>query len=165
MSGHKFPIEASHIKMFAHAIGDGNPMYHDADYAARSKQRTIIAPPTFLKANHHFDPESNLRPKLDQAWRGSGKYATTQVQQGAKDRLAPKPELLHAEQHFEYHRHLRVGDVLTPTTREGKTWEKQGKRSGKLIFSETITEHRDQNGQLVVTETSVGVVTEHVIEQ
>ena len=165
MSEHEFPIEASHIKMFAYAIGDDNPIYHDKDYAGQTAQRAIIAPPTFLKANHHFDRDSNLRPKLDEAWRGSGKYATTQTRQDGEDRLAAKPEILHAEQHFEYHRHLRVGDVLTPTTREGKTWEKQGKRSGKLIFSETITEHRDQNGRLVVTETSVGVVTEHVIEQ
>ena len=165
MSGHKFPIEASHIKMFAHAIGDGNPMYLDADYAARSKQGAIIAPPTVLKANHHFDPESNRRPKLDKAWRGSGKYATNQLQKDGEDRSTPEPETLHAEQHFEYHRHVRVGDVLTPKSRAGKSWEKQGKRSGKLIFSERITEHRDQDGQLVVTETSVGVKTERVIEQ
>ena len=151
--------------MFAHAIGDGNPMYHDADYAARSKQGAIIAPPTFLKANHHFDPESKLRPKIDEAWRGSGKYATNQLQKDGEDRSTPEPETLHAEQHFEYHRHVRVGDVLTPKSRAGKSWEKQGKRSGKLIFSERITEHRDQDGQLVVTETSVGVKTERVIEQ
>ena len=165
MSEHDFPIEASHVKMFAHAIGDGNPIYHDANYSGQTDQGSIIAPPTFLKANHHFDPESNLRPKLDEAWRGSGKYATNQLQKDGEDRSTPEPETLHAEQHFEYHRHVRVGDVLTPKSRAGKSWEKQGKRSGKLIFSERITEHRDQDGQLVVTETSVGVKTERVIEQ
>ncbi|MFT5579873.1 MAG: hypothetical protein ACI9WS_002633, partial [Paraglaciecola psychrophila] len=72
---------------------------------------------------------------------------------------------LHAEQHFEYHRHPQAGDVLTATLLPGKTWEKEGKRSGKLIFSESITEYRDQNGELVVTARGVGVATERAVDQ
>jgi hypothetical protein len=53
-----------------------------------------------------------------------------------------------------------VGDVLTATSKPGKTWEKEGRRGGKLTFSESVTEYRDQNGELVVTATSVGVRTE-----
>ena len=71
---------------------------------------------------------------------------------------------LHAEQHFTYHRHVRPGDVLTGTVKPGKTWEKEGKRSGKLVFSESITEYRDQNGELVITARGVGVRTERVVE-
>ena len=72
---------------------------------------------------------------------------------------------LHAEQHYEYHRHPKPGDVLTATVRPGETWERQGRRSGKLTFTETITEYRDQNGELVVTARGVGVVTERPVEQ
>ena len=72
---------------------------------------------------------------------------------------------LHAEQHYEYHRHPKPGDVLTATVKPGNKWEKQGKRSGKLLFSETITEYRDQNGELVVTARSVGVHTERPVDQ
>ena len=72
---------------------------------------------------------------------------------------------LHAEQHFTYHRHLTPGDVLTAETKPGESWEKESKRAGVLKFSESITEYRDQNGELVVTARSVGVVTEKVIEQ
>ena len=57
----------------------------------------------------------------------------------------------------------RIGSSADP--REGETWEKSGKRGGKLIFSETITEYRDQNGELVVTARGVGVRTEKIIEQ
>ena len=71
---------------------------------------------------------------------------------------------LHAEQHFTYHRHIRPGDVLTGTVKPGKTWEKEGKRSGKLVFSESITEYRDQHGELVITARGVGVRTERVVE-
>jgi acyl-CoA thioesterase FadM len=71
---------------------------------------------------------------------------------------------LHAEQHFEYHRHLRPGDVLRSETRPGKTWEKEGRRAGKLVFSEMITEYRDQDDELVITARSVGVRTERAPE-
>ncbi|MDG2070942.1 MAG: MaoC family dehydratase N-terminal domain-containing protein, partial [Pseudomonadales bacterium] len=67
---------------------------------------------------------------------------------------------LHAEQHYVYHRQLKVGDVLSSTEKPGTSWEKQGRRGGKLLFSESITEYRDQQGELVVTATSVGVRTE-----
>ena len=29
----RFPVEASHIMMFARSVGDKNPLYYDADYA------------------------------------------------------------------------------------------------------------------------------------
>jgi len=28
-----FPVEAGHIMLFARAVGDENPIYHDAEYA------------------------------------------------------------------------------------------------------------------------------------
>ena len=62
-------------------------------------------------------------------------------------------------------RHLKPGDVLTATNLPGKTWEKEGRRSGKLIFSESITEYRDQTGELVVIARGVGVRTERPVDQ
>ena len=81
---------------------------------------------------------------------------------GGGDKTA---NILHAEQHHEYHRHIGPGDVLTATTKPGKQWEKEGKKGGKLIFSESVTEYRDQNGELVITATGVGVVTERPAQQ
>ena len=62
-------------------------------------------------------------------------------------------------------RHIGPGDVLTATVKQGEGWEKEGKRSGKLIFSETITEYHDQNGELVITARGVGVRTERPVDQ
>lgn len=67
---------------------------------------------------------------------------------------------LHAEQHYEYHQPLKAGDVLTATTKPGASYEKEGRRGGKLLFSESVTEYRNQKGELVVTAKSVGVRTE-----
>ena len=57
------------------------------------------------------------------------------------------------------------GDVLTVTTRPGNRWEKEGRRGGKLLFSESISEYRNQDGVLCVTATMVGVQTEKAVEQ
>ncbi len=164
MAIEKFAVEASHIMMFARSVGDDNPIYSDADYAAGTEAGSIIAPPTFAQASAQFDPDYFLRPKAGKAWFGSGKEGTgikKEKKEGESSGSAAGG--LHAEQHFEYHRQLKPGDVLTGTTFPGKSWEKESKRAGKLKFSETVTEYRDQNGELVVTARGVGVVTEKVI--
>jgi hypothetical protein len=161
MAVEKFPVEAGHIMLFARAIGDANKIYYDENYAKNTEPGAIIAPPTFVQASAQFDPDYRLRPRIGQPWFGSGKEATGVPQSSSGGGGTG----LHAEQHYEYHRHPRAGDVLTATVKPGKTWEKQGRRSGKLIFSETITEYRDQNGELVVTARGVGVRTERPVEQ
>ena len=179
MAVDKFSIEASHIMMFARSIGDENQIYYDEDYASDAEPGAIIAPPTFVQASAQFDPTYGLRPRMDGiGWMGSGANATSAIR-----REEPKSETdesddgdskkrqqgggggLHAEQRYVYHRHPRVGDVLTASSRPGETWERVGRRSGKLVFRESITEYRDQGGELVVTATSVGVSTERPVDQ
>lgn len=155
----KFPVEGTHIMMFARSVGDPNPIYYDEEYAKKTEVGHIIAPPTFPRAVAQFDPDYHLRPKPGEKWFGSGKNPT------GLTGPAKSSGGLHAEQHFEYHRHPKPGDILTVTTKPGKTWEKQSARAGKLTFTETIQEYRDQNGELVVTSRGVGVKTERPVEQ
>ena len=164
MAVKEFPIEASHILMFARSVGDDNRVYSDADYAKGTEAGAIIAPPTFAQSSAQFDPDYFLRPKVGQPWFGSGKNPTGAAPRGGGGGGGGGGGL-HAEQHFEYHRHLKPGDVLTATTHPGKTWEKEGKRSGKLVFSESVTEYRDQHGELVITARGVGVRTERPVDQ
>ena len=156
MAVERFPIEWGHILMFARSVGDPNPIYEDPD--------TAIAPPTFVQASAQFDPDYFLRPKPGQPWFGSGKEPTGVKRDGGGGGGGGGGTGLHAEQHYEYHRPLRAGDVLTAETKPGKTWEKEGKRAGKLLFSETVTEYRNQDGDLVVTARGVGVRTERPVE-
>ena len=164
MTVERFPIEAGHVMMFARSIGDPNPIYADAAYAASSEVGGIIAPPTFVQAGAQFDPDYPLRPKVGRPWFGSGREPTGAAGgtggTGGGSAGGGIGRGLHAEQHFEYHRPVTVGDVLSVTTRPGATWEKEGRRAGKLTFAETITEYRNQDGDLVVTARSVGVRTE-----
>ena len=164
MAVDKFAVEASHIMMFARSIADDNQIYHDADYAATTEPGSVIAPPTFAQSSAQFDPDYFLRPKVGQPWFGSGKEPSGISRGQGSGGGGGGGGGLHAEQHFEYHRHLKPGDVLTATVKPGKTWEKESKRAGKLTFSETVTEYRDQNGELVITATGVGVRTERPVD-
>jgi len=143
VAARRFPVEAGHVLMFARSLGAADP--EDGLPAPGDP-----APPTFANASAQFDPGYPLRPHPGAPWHGSGADAGL-VKEGAGG--------LHAEQHFTYHRPLRVGDVLTVATRPGDTWEKQG-RSGRLRFAEQITEYRDETGELVVTARSVSVQRE-----
>lgn len=158
MAQRPFRVEAGHIMMFARAIGDPNPIYYDDDYAKSTEVGAVIAPPTFERASSHYDDDYSLRPKIGQPWFGSGKEPT-----GVPPKpLAPgekRTNGLHAEQHYEYLKPVRAGDVLTSTTRPGEKWEKTG-RSGTLKFSENITEYFNEAGEMVMRVRGVGVITE-----
>ncbi|MBC8241904.1 MAG: MaoC family dehydratase N-terminal domain-containing protein [Alphaproteobacteria bacterium] len=147
----KFPVEATHIMMFRRSIGD----YSVADTGVED----AAAPPTFPQSVAQFDPDYFLRIKPGEDWFGSGKDPS-----GVQGQAASSGGL-HAEQHFEFERPIRPGDVLYATLKGGKTWEKESKRAGKLLFSERITEYRDENGELVCTARGVGVKTERPVDQ
>ena len=164
MAVDKFPVEAGHIMMFARSVGDDNQIYYDEDYAKSTECEAIVAPPTFVQASAQFDPDYFLRPKVGAPWFGSGGKPTGVVRESSGGGGGGGGGL-HAEQRYVYHRHPRVGDVLTATTRPGNQWERESRRAGKLKFSETVTEYRDQNGELVVTATGVGVQTERPVDQ
>ena len=72
MAADKFPVEASHIMMFARSVGDDNQIYYDEDYAKGTEPGSIIAPPTFAQSSAQFDPDYFLRPKIGEPWFGSG---------------------------------------------------------------------------------------------
>lgn len=168
MAVERFPIEAGHILMFARSIGDFNPVYTDPDSDEAAAVGGIIAPPTFVQASAQFDPDYFLRPKPGEPWFGSGRNATGTPPKPVDDSAGEKKSGggggLHAEQHYTYHQPLRAGDVLTASTHPGERWEKESKRAGKLVFSESITEYRNQAGELVVTARGVGVQTEKPVE-
>ena len=161
----KFLIEASHIMMFARSIGDDNPIYYDKNFKSESGCEGVIAPPTFTQSSAQFDPDYFLRPKIGgEGWFGSGKEPSGAKSSGSGGGSGNAAAGLHAEQHFEYHLPLKAGDTLSATTKPGKTWEKESKRAGKLRFSESVTEYRNQNGELVITATGVGVQTERPVD-
>ncbi len=135
-----FPVEHGHLALYDRAIGDLDAGYPDT---AGVVAEPAVAP-TFLAAEALFDPESGSRPRPP-GWQppagGTG---------GA----------MAAEAHFEYHRPVRVGEVLRVCKRPGDTWQKTGRKGGTLTFRETVTEFRDDAGDLVATMRRVAVRAE-----
>lgn len=150
MAARRFPVEAGHVLTFARAVGSAGVLPTSPSRSDELPDEGDAAPPTFAIAAAQFDPDYPLRPRPGAPWRGSGSDPGL-VTEGAGG--------LHAEQHFTYHRPIRVGDTLQCRTQPGREWEKQG-RSGRLQFREQITEYRDEAGQLVVTARSVRVQRE-----
>jgi hypothetical protein len=149
MTVERFPVEAGHVLMFRRAVG------HEAAESGADTVSNQVAPATFVQSSAQFDPNYVLRPVAGRAWFGSGADAGFMPEGGSG---------LHAEQHYVYHRPVRVGDVLSATVSDGRRWQKSG-RSGVLHFSESITEYVDETGAPVVTATSVGVRQEpHALE-
>jgi len=161
---YEFPVDRTAILNFAAAIGETNPIYWDAASAAGTPLGEVIAPPTFGVAAAHWNPNFGLRgirripprvepPESEAKPRSGG---------GGGGGLA---RVLHGEQRFEYHKPMQPGMKLRVTTRPGKSWEKEGKKGGKLKFTETVSEYRDESGELVLVATSVGVLTEKAVER
>ena len=167
--GYRFPVDLTAVMLFASALGETNRIYYDEDYAAKTPVGGVIAPPTFAIASAHWDPDYFLRgvrripapaPKpAAKAPAASG--APAPGGGGAGGNLT---RVLHGEQRFIYHQPMRPGMRLSVAQRRGKSWEKEGKRGGTMHFSETITEYRDAEGELVTTAISVGIVTGKAVE-
>jgi N-terminal half of MaoC dehydratase len=152
---YEFPVDRTQVMLFARSLGDINPVFHDPNHAATKAAGGIIVPPTFVQCSAHWEPDYALdltRPGRKARPEGGGGG-------GGLGRG------LHAEQRYEYHHPIHEGDTLTVTSRPGNRWEKEGRRGGKMLFSESITEYRNQDGVLCVTATSVGVQTEKAVEQ
>jgi hypothetical protein len=149
----RFPVERGHILELARATGEADAAF---ERTAADPSAPFAAPLTFPRSSARFDPDNPLRPRPGTPWLGSGRTAT-----GTPDAAGGGAGLL-AEQRFEYHRPVMAGDVLFVESRSGKTWTKQGRTGGELVFSELISEYRDGAGELVVTAVRVTVETSHM---
>jgi hypothetical protein len=136
------PVEPTQVMLFLRAVG--------AEADLPPGRADLPVPPTFLQSVQHFVPDYELRPKPGRPWPGSAREPS-----GVRAEPS-ESNVLHAEQHYEFHREIRVGDVLRAATRPGATWEKTG-RSGAMRFFEQVTEFTDQDGNLVATARLVGV--------
>ena len=124
-------VERGHIRRFAEAVGDPNPIYVDEAAARATGHPRIPAPPTFAAALRANDP----RGGIDIDWR----------------------KLLHGEQEFDFARPLYAGDKLTVVGRIAEAAVKQTKAGVMdVMVLETIA--TDESGARVFTGRSTVLV-------
>lgn len=129
---HSFEIEKGHIRRFADAIGDPNPLYLDEEFARLQGYPSLIAPPTFPTA---------FRPVPAPAW-----YVALD-----------KRKLLHGQQEYTYQRPLVAGDVITVNARIADVYTKAGS-GGALTFIVQERTGTDASGNQVYTDRMVLIV-------
>lgn len=137
MAEFTFPVEVGSVVAFAEAIGDVTGGRGDVTGLSG------LAPLTYGVVADRFDPEFPRRPRPPAPWPES-----------------LPPTRFHVEQTFEYRRHVQIGEILLVRRGPGRTWERQGRRGGRLRFVEELTEYFDTSGGEVMRVSWVDVETE-----
>ena len=129
----KMAVETGKVKEFARACKSTNPAYDGGPHDQ------ITMHPTFLQASAFWQtPESS-------------------PMRGASLDLR---RILHGGQEFVFHGPPpKSGQVLTGTSRVDKVYSKEGKRGGTMSFVETVTEYRNEAGDVVAETRSTLIET------
>ena len=121
-----FQVGREHVRQFADAIGDQNPLCRDVAAAQAAGHRDLVAPPTFLtNLTFRFALDS---PVADPAL-------------GLDYSL-----VVHGEQAFALHRPVCAGDVLSAVSRVEEIRD-----AGRNELLTTATEVTDASGDHVAT--------------
>jgi len=111
------------IRNFALGIGDPNPLWHDREYAERTRWGSLLAPPTFL-------------------------YATSRVASGYVGGL-PGVHAMFAGSHFRWRQPIREGTRVSTRARLKDLVLRETRFAGRSIQQIYEVEFFDQEGQLL----------------
>lgn len=120
-----FEVEKGHIKRFAQAVGDPNPLWQDEAYARQSRYGSMIGPPTFLQDEGTIKFADNLMEIVN-----------------------PARGFLNGGMEVECYKPMRPGDIITTRAKLGDIYEKQGK-TGKMLFMVVEVSYTNQQAELV----------------
>jgi acyl dehydratase len=119
-----FLVEREEVARFADAIGEGVPLFTDAEAARAAGYPDQLAPPTFVT---RMQIMTSGQAVLDQ------------------DLGLDYSRVVHGEQEYEWHRPVVVGDVLTAVPRIADIF---AKKSNEYLVIEA--EIKDAQGETVV---------------
>lgn len=117
-------VEKGHIRRFAQAIGDPNPLWQDEQYAGKTRYGEIIAPPFFL---------------IDA---GLVKFVDKLVD------MCPHKANINGGTEIEFYSSMKVGDTISTVAKLSEVKERTGK-SGMMIFLTVEVTYSNQKGELV----------------
>ena len=125
------PVELNHVRDFARAVGEDNPVFFDAEVAEQHGFPNVVAPPTFTTTQIFQVPreqrERQLGANLDYG------------------------RVLHGEQEFVYKRLPVAGETLKGRMYISRDFTKEGKRGGSMRFVTYESVFTDEAGDEVLT--------------
>jgi len=119
-------VEKGVIWRLAEAVDDPNPLWQNEDEAKKSKYGGIIAPPA-LNMSQMMVAFLQGNPPLPVI--GTGGFE--------------------AEHESEFYAPIHAGDIITTTSKLVDIYEKQGKKSGRMVFIVYDTILTNQHGEVV----------------
>lgn len=150
---YEMTIERGKVREFAMATKSDNSAYYD--------DPNPVIPPTFLTAASFWAPRRRPQAATRDATAGrraGGARGESQSPAGAEARSMSR--VLHGGQEYIFHGPPpRAGTKLTVSSYVADRYEKEGKRGGTMTFTVTVTEYRDESGNLVAEGRSTGIVT------
>lgn len=136
-------VERGPVEVFASAVKDENPIYHDPEAAKAAGFDAIPAPPTFPFVAEHWGRFAEIQPE--------DKPTGNPMFEIIGGLMANGGMILHGEQEFIYHRPVVVGDVLRGEGTCVDAYEKESKgKTMTFVVSETVWSD-DHTGDPVVT--------------
>ncbi|MFC1662455.1 MaoC family dehydratase N-terminal domain-containing protein, partial [Gemmatimonadota bacterium] len=134
-----YVVTAHDIRRFAQAIGETDPIDHDAAFLAPTSEGSLVAPLLFTQAFTFEDVDPSLLP-------ADGSPVEL-------DARIPASRAVGGGSEYEVFRPVVVGDELTVTTRLKDVYTRDG-RSGPLFFVVVETEFHNQRDEPVARETA-----------
>jgi acyl dehydratase len=129
-------VTAPEIWRYCVGTGDLNPLYHDAEAAARGPHGGIVAPPMFaMNATRRIVPEAALQADGQYAEAFAAPVRATRTLAGGVETRFGVP--------------VRPGDTITARSKIVDLYEKVG-RSGPLVFQITETTVTNQRDEVVL---------------
>jgi acyl dehydratase len=137
-------VTAREIWRYCVGTGDLNPLFHDAEVAARGPYGGIVAPPLYaLNATRRVVPEAALQPDGQYAEEFAAPVRATRTLAGGIEIRFGVP--------------VRPGDTLTARPKVVDLYEKVG-RSGPLVFQITKTTVTNQRDEVVLVSRSTLII-------
>ncbi|MFC1874495.1 MaoC family dehydratase N-terminal domain-containing protein [Chloroflexota bacterium] len=139
-----YEIQSEPIRRWAEAIGDDNSLYHDEEYARKSRFGAMIVPPAMIGSYMYPVKSGGPPPKVKSPfWRS-----------------------LNGGNEYEFYQPIRAGDVLTATAKIVDLQERQGRPGiGRMLIQIRETTYKNQHGELVAKRLNSGITYEGPTEK
>lgn len=139
------PLGHAAIRYFAHAIGDRNPLYLDADFARSHGHPDVVAPPTLVcETNQYMTGERDAEGSIGHSW--GIEIPGTRVVRGGNS--------------YEFHAFAGPATVLTVTWAVADAVERSTSSGAAILILTSEASYRDQHGVLLATNTETLIYQE-----
>lgn len=128
------PLGRAALRYFALAVGDGNPLYTDADWARRHGHRDVVAPPTLIcETNQYCGLPMDEDGYPGHSW--------------ALD--VPDTTLVRGGNRYTFHQPVHPDDVITATWRLTEFTDRIGSGGREMLIVTSTATYTNQREELL----------------